>query len=206
MEKYMFSNKYEVNSEFINKLCEQQYVIRKITIYLDKEIDKNNYYNIFYFNNEIEYFESSIEYYNNKVSFICDSKLYFNSECFITGTKLIYNDEINKKNKFNICLRGSKMFDNEVIYNFIEVEICKPILHISKYMTPIENTQYEDDYKIVIESNYFQSFDDLIKYIMDVSGLNYELSKQHILLDDYNLCYYKLKENYKIDKTILYKK
>ncbi len=156
MNIYTFNGE-TINHEFHDKLVKENYIIKKITIYFDNEIDisyKNCF--IFYSNHSIEYFKNTFEYYNNKLSFNCHVDVSVE-----TITK-----------QFSITLNRKK-----IKYKYIEAEIYKPKIYIYRIENDILLDNNDD---LIIRSDYFKNFDELILYIMDISGLNYELSKEYL--------------------------
>ncbi len=160
MEKYTFKHN-EINNEFHDKLVKENYVIRKITIHLDKEVDRKYNYWIYYdYYTYIDYFSDSIEFFNNTISFTCN--------------------QIIQKTISNFRYHFSIKYNGEYIdYKLIEVDILKPEIYIWKETDNLFKSIKNSD--LIIKSNYFKTFDELINYIMDVSNMNYELSKKYLI-------------------------
>ncbi len=182
MEKYIFDygDHNENIKRFNDKLVKDKYVIRKITIYFDYEIEKVKNLIIQYNFDYLNLFENSFEFYNNKLSIACDFEY---KECHILyGFYICLNNETNS-------------------YKSLEVEICKPKIHINKLKskTNIPHSWVCVPWtlpRIIITSNYFTSLNELIKYIIDVSGMNYEQSKKYVLSNEGEYIYYNGIYNY----------
>ncbi len=162
-EVYTFDNVDNIfNQEFNDKLI-TRYHPNKITIYVDKEITTlEDIQPIFVRIGTYTYrhYYDSYEFINNKISFT------------ISSINVDYNK--HTKNKINIYCNKK--------YNIksVEIEIRKKDLIIL-----CDEDNYDlnpnDIGKYIIKSDYFNTFDELIEYIMHDSGLNYELSKKYLI-------------------------
>ncbi len=193
MEKYIFTNSsskdessYNDYNGFNKKAITGDYIIRKITFDLEKEFDRNDMYRIVYDGNEINYIEETLEFFNNKVSFKCNQKLH-NWE--YDGFEYI----------FNVYLYSEYEYLKKINYKTIEIDIYNTSIFIYQTKYTIYNTNYKNEFSMVITSNYFKTLDELIHYIMDISDLNYETSKQYLLKYDEKLIEFNL---YQDDKNI----
>ncbi len=186
MEKYTL-NYSELNQELNDKLIDKKYVIRKITFYLNKEVDDIDDIVIYFSSYYLEYFIDTLEYFNNKISFNCDIMLplFFQLK-----------EKMSRKYDYFIIKKEQKIIE----YKSIEVDICKPNIYIWKFNNVCE---VEQNY-VSINSNYFETLDELINYIMDISGMNYELSKKYLIMYSSDFSYNIDNSNYDIKENILF--
>ncbi len=163
------------NQEFNDKL-HNGYSPHKITLYLDKQIDnlddtllKNIYtlitiVDIFFF-----VYNDSIEFINNKLSYTISS---MNTTFFKNYEQIYVNINNNIYDIYNL---------GEIKYNIlsVDIELKKHDFIILNFNAQggLSRNEYN---KYIIKSNYFKTFDELIKFIMYDSGLSYELSKKHL--------------------------
>ncbi len=193
-EVYTFDNLNNFNQEFHDKLI-IGYHAHKITIYFDKEIiNIKNIQNLRSVQGtqtqlcgirigsyDLELYTNSYEFINNIFSFTVSS---INTEY-----------QYNKKNSIRIsCDINSqiKSFNIEIKKN--DFMICSSR---NLEMTDLSLGKY------IIKSDFFKTFDDLIKYIMNDSGLSYDLSKKYLTdkIGTYN--YYNDEHKYNKDSYIL---
>ncbi len=174
LEVYTFDNINNFNQDFHDKL-HSGYHVHKITIYFDKEIiniKDTQCITVRIGNNYPEIYNYSYEFINNKISFTISS---INIEYFY-----------NKKNSVKIFCNKNyniKSFEIEIKKNNVRI-LCDFSTFVSKKDTKTIR-------KYVIKSDYFKTFDELIKYIMDDSGLSYELSKKYLTRHGGKSDYYK---------------
>ncbi len=160
MDIYIVEN--NVNNKEFNDKLNQGYIIHKFTINLNKRIDiLNKYYTkiIILFNNHFLHYYKDVEYYNNKITYtICN--LYYT----------YIDDEENIISIYDV---------DSTILNF-EIELKKQIIDT----TDIGMEKYND--KLSIETNVFNNVNDIIIFVMNESGMNFELSKKYLF--DYCGC------------------
>ncbi len=175
-EIYTFDRINNFNQEFNDKLHNDYYPYR-ITLYLDKQINNLEDIPVKYASSFISIsgmfpmvYDDSIEFINNQLSYTVSSMHmteYKNNERNLIYIRIVPN--------YNILS--------------IDIEIKK---HDYTLLHSIPAYLNKDDYgKYIIKSNCFETFDDLIKFIMYDSGLNYELSKKYLIEQSGIHIYYK---------------
>ncbi len=153
-------HKFEFNQEFHDKIIDG-YVMHKITIYFEKEItslDNKNIFSIGICHYYQEPYLDTYEYLDNKISYI------------LSNFEYMHFDENQK-------VMLTAFYHPENIIKSVEVELKK--YDINVYYDKF----YDHEKYCIIQSNYFKSFDEIIKYIMDDSGMNYELSKKYLIYE-----------------------
>ncbi len=173
LEVYIFDNINNFNQEFQDKL-HNGYCPHKITFHLDKQINNLDdilfkyIYELVSFNDifPLLYYDS-IEFINNKISYTVSS---INMVEYQLSEKIMIN--INE-------FRCSDIIPNYKIIS-VDVEILKHDFMLIWRSLDYNIFLFNDYGKYVIKSDCFETFDELIKFIMYDSGMNYELSKKYL--------------------------
>ncbi len=183
METYYFEND-KIDNEFIEKM-KDDYVIREITIYLDKQVEEiTKYYYVLYQGLLVDYFDN-VEYYNNSITFKC---FHANNLSIDNKIKIFYLNNSNDENYIKIDI------------NKFDIKINKPLFIIKQFYD--DNVDSDKDYKI-IKSNYFKNINELLNYYYhDINDKTYDMCLKYILNQPITT-YNKIDEN--TDEIIIYR-